>query len=79
MTVMASRAVEAEQAAANVGALLPQMANRLSDQPAVIHPKAGARLTFRQLNEECDRYAWGLSRRGVGRGTRTLVMVKPVQ
>src|SRR5437899_7224838 len=61
----------------NIAALLPVMAGRHPDQPAVIHPQAGARLTFRQLNEECDRYAWGLSRLGVGRGTRTLLMVKP--
>src|SRR5436309_13542221 len=61
----------------NIAALLPVMAGRHPDQPAVIDPQAGARLTFRQLNEECDRYAWGLSRLGVGRGTRTLLMVKP--
>jgi acyl-CoA synthetase (AMP-forming)/AMP-acid ligase II len=66
-----------ESAQLNIGALLPVMANRHPDQPAVIHPQVGAHLTFRQLNEECDRYAWGLSRLGVGRGTRTLVMVKP--
>src|SRR5438132_10863872 len=61
----------------NIAALLPVMAGRRPDQPAVIDPQVGARLTFRQLNEECDRYAWGLSRLGVGRGTRTLMMVKP--
>src|SRR5207245_7876056 len=61
----------------NIAALLPVMAGRHPDQPAVIDPQAGARLTFRQLNDECDRYAWGLSRLGVGRGTRTLLMVKP--
>jgi acyl-CoA synthetase (AMP-forming)/AMP-acid ligase II len=53
------------------------MADRRPEQPAVIHPQVGAHLTFRQLNEECDRYAWGLSHLGVGRGTRTLLMVKP--
>src|SRR5206468_7286637 len=53
------------------------MAERCPDRPAVIHSQVGAHLTFRQLNEECDRYAWGLSRLGVGRGTRTLLMVNP--
>src|SRR5713226_1916600 len=66
-----------EPALLNIAAHLPLMAKRRPDQPAVIHPQAGARLTFRQLNEECDRYAWGLSRLGVGRDTRTLLMVRP--
>jgi olefin beta-lactone synthetase len=67
----------AEPALLNIAAYLPLMADRRPEQPAVIHPQVGGHLTFRQLNEECDRYAWGLSRLGVGRGTRTLLMVKP--
>src|SRR5213594_2318417 len=66
-----------EPALLNIAAHLPLLADRSPDRPAVIHPHVSAHLTFRQLNEECDRYAWGLSRRGVGRGTRTLLMVKP--
>ncbi len=78
MTVMASPpAIATEPTLLNIAAHLPLMANRRPDQPAVIHPQARARLTFRQLNEECDRHAWGLSRLGVRRGTRTLLMVKP--
>jgi len=78
MTLMASHpAAATEPALLNIAAHLPLMADRRPDQPAVIDPQVGARLTFRQLNEECDRYAWGLSRLGVGRGTRTLLMVKP--
>jgi acyl-CoA synthetase (AMP-forming)/AMP-acid ligase II len=78
MTLMASHpAAATEPAFLNIASHLPLMADRRPDQPAVIDPQVGARLTFRQLNEECDRYAWGLSRLGVGRGTRTLLMVKP--
>ena len=78
MTLMASHPASAtEPALLNIAAHLPLMADRRPDQPAVIHPHIGAHLTFRQLNEECDRYARGLSRLGVGRGTRTLLMVKP--
>src|SRR5207247_6223786 len=78
MTLMASHpAATTELALLNIAAHLPLMADRRPDQPAFIHAQAGARLTFRQLDEECDRYAWGLSRLGVGRGTRTLLMVKP--
>jgi len=61
----------------NIATHLPLMAGKHPDRPAVIHPKGGARLSFRQLNEECDRYAWGLSRLGIGRGTRTVLMVRP--
>src|SRR5207302_9735368 len=67
----------ADSALLNTAAQRPLLADRRPDQPAVIHPHIGAHLTFRQLNEECDRYAWGLSRMGVGHGTRTLLMVKP--
>src|SRR3989442_15857974 len=48
----------------NIAAHLPLLADRRPDRPAVIHPQVGAHLTFRQLNEECDRYAWGLTRLG---------------
>ena len=61
----------------NIATHLPRMAGKIPDQPAVIHPKSGAQLSFRQLNEECDRYAWGLSRLGIGPGTRTVLMVRP--
>jgi acyl-CoA synthetase (AMP-forming)/AMP-acid ligase II len=61
----------------NIAAHLPRMAGKHPDQPAVIHPKTGAQLTFRQLNEDCDRCAWGLSRLGIGRGVRTVLMVRP--
>ena len=33
--------------------------------------------TARQLHEASDRLAWGLQALGVGRGTRTVLMVKP--
>jgi acyl-CoA synthetase (AMP-forming)/AMP-acid ligase II len=78
MTVMASYpATAAEPALLNIAAYLPIVAERCPDQPAVIHSRVGTHLTFRQLNEECDRLSWGLSRLGVGRGTRTLLMVNP--
>jgi len=78
MTLMASHpAAATEPTLLNIAAHLPLLAERRPDQPAVIHPKAGTHLTFRQLNEECDRYARGLSRLGFGPGTRTLLMVKP--
>ena len=78
MTTTASqRPAPTEPSLLNIAAHLPLLADRRPDRPAVIHPQVGAHLTFRQLNEECDRYARGLTRLGVGHGTRTLLMVKP--
>ena len=78
MTIASQTTASTEPALLNIAAHLPRMAGTHPDQPAVIHPKGGgASLTFRQLNEECDRYAWGLSRLGIGRGTRAVLMVRP--
>lgn len=44
------------------------------DQPAVIAPSG--RLTFHELDALSDRQAHGLLAHGIGRGERTLVMVK---
>ncbi|TAL09448.1 MAG: hypothetical protein EPO02_10225 [Nitrospirae bacterium] len=78
MTVMASSPTASTgPALLNIAAHLPRVAGTHPDQPAVIHPKTGAHLTFRQLNEDCDRCAWGLARLGIGRGTRTVLMVRP--
>ncbi len=79
MTAIASRTTAStEPTLLNIAAHLPRMAGKRPSQPAVIVPKdGGASLTFQQLNEECDRYAWGLSRLGIGRGARTVLMVRP--
>jgi len=79
MTVIASPTTATnEPALLNIAAHLPRMAGKHPDQPAIIVPKSGgAQFTFRQLNEDCDRYAWGLSRLGIGHGTRTVLMVRP--
>jgi len=79
MATLASQpAAVTASAPVNIAAYLPLMASRRPDQPAVIFPKGGgAQLSFRQLNEESDRCAHGLSRLGIGRGTRTVLMVRP--
>ena len=63
----------------NIARHLPAMAMRHPEQDAVIHSKDGSRLTFRHLNEDADRYAHGLTRLGIRRGARTLVMIRPGQ
>src|SRR5262249_37030333 len=69
----------------NVAAHLAEMARRQPHTLAVVFPQGRDRygrvaythLTYRQLNQECDRLAWGLESVGIRRGTRTVLMVKP--
>jgi len=67
---------------ANVSSFLKQMAGIHPDKPAAVcyagcDQKNPARLTFRQLDRESDRLAYGLEKSGIKRGTRTILMVKP--
>ncbi len=69
----------------NVAAYLPAMAVRSPDRPALLWKTrrdvagraAYSQWTFRQLNDEADRIAHGLSRLGIRRGTKTILMVPP--
>jgi acyl-CoA synthetase (AMP-forming)/AMP-acid ligase II len=69
----------------NVADLLSEMARQVPSQRAIVVPHgrdrngrvAPVELTFEQLERECCRYALGLSRIGIGRGARTLLMVRP--
>ena len=68
----------------NLASALPAMAERHPHRPAVIFP-AGRRepwgrfiqLSFAQLDRLTDRYAHGLSARGIQRGDRVLVLIRP--
>ncbi|MBI4240572.1 MAG: AMP-binding protein [Candidatus Rokubacteria bacterium] len=70
---------------ANVAAYLSRTAEKAPSRPALLYPRghgahgevAYGQLTFRELDEESDRYAHGLSRLGIGRGCRVLLMVPP--
>lgn len=69
----------------NVAAYLPAMAVRFPDRPALLWKTrrdvagraAYSQWTFRQLNDEADRIARGLSRLGIRRGTKTILIVPP--
>lgn len=71
----------------NIASYLPYMAARpeMAHKRAVVFPEgrdaAGrvtySHLTFAQLDRECDRYADGLQKLGLGKGTRTLLMLRP--
>jgi acyl-CoA synthetase (AMP-forming)/AMP-acid ligase II len=69
----------------NIAQALADMAYKKPYQAAVIFPagytnEGRARFTqysFRQLNELCDRYAYGLTRFGISQGERVLLLVRP--
>lgn len=69
----------------NIGLRLRRMAARLPGKRAVVFPEgrdaagrvAYTHLTFAQLEARSDAMARGLSAYGIGRGVRTLLMVRP--
>jgi len=61
----------------NISRPLTEMARLQPERPAIIFPAEGRSLTFRQLDERSDRLAAGLGRIGIGRGTRTALLVPP--
>jgi len=64
--------------ATNIASHLPLLAERQPDTLAIVVPhEPAAQRTYRQLNEESDRLARGLTAIGIGRGVRTVLMVQP--
>src|SRR5215831_9862151 len=69
----------------NIAAPLARMAEAQPHTLAIVQPFGRVRhgriryrhYTYRELNAESDAIARGLSRIGVGRGVRTVLMVKP--
>ncbi|KAB8318406.1 AMP-binding protein [Tolypothrix campylonemoides VB511288] len=70
----------------NIAATLPRLARERPDAVAIRCPgtrdaqgraRYDVALTYAQLDARSDAIAAGLARRGVGRGTRTVVMVRP--
>jgi len=69
----------------NIASYLPRMASADPDRPAVFVTGSRDRggravyrsMTFAQLEAESNRYANGLTKTGIARGMRVLVMVRP--
>src|SRR5436190_6154312 len=65
----------------NIAADLPRLARERGEQVAMRCPGRDGRydiaLTYAQLDGRSDAIAAGLARRGIVRGTRTVVMVRP--
>ena len=65
----------------NIAAALPKLARERPDQVAMRCPGRGGTydlaLTYGQLDTRSDAIAAGLAQRGIGRGARTVVMVRP--
>ena len=69
----------------NVASYLKTAAQKYPTKLAVVAPRGQDRaqrlsythLTFKQLDEESDRYAHGLAKKGIKKGTRVLMMIPP--
>jgi olefin beta-lactone synthetase len=64
----------------NIASYLPEMARLHPNTKAILYQDVRGRyqsITFDELNRETDRYAHGLERAGIRRGTRTILMVRP--
>jgi acyl-CoA synthetase (AMP-forming)/AMP-acid ligase II len=58
----------------NLSEHLSSMAYRFPSSPAILYP---VRITFRELQDEVDRYAHGLEQAGIARNTRTILLIPP--
>jgi acyl-CoA synthetase (AMP-forming)/AMP-acid ligase II len=61
----------------NISRSLTEMAGLQPDIPAIIFPREGRSLTFRDLDRDSDRLAAGLGSIGIVRGTKTALLVPP--
>jgi amino acid adenylation domain-containing protein len=57
--------------------LFEEQAGRSSDRVALVDDPGIPHLTYRELNERCNRLAWQLRKRGVEYGTIVGIMVEP--
>ncbi|MCK5132217.1 MAG: AMP-binding protein [Candidatus Sabulitectum sp.] len=63
-----------EKINANLSEHLSLMSSQFPSKPAFLHPD---RITYRELEQEVNRYAHGLKQIGIGRNTRTILLVTP--
>ncbi|MDY6864299.1 MAG: fatty acid CoA ligase family protein, partial [Thermodesulfobacteriota bacterium] len=69
----------------NIASYLPEMAKRIPFKRAIVFPHSRdskdrvsyTHLTYKQLNQESDLYAYGLTKMGIKQGSRVVLMVRP--
>ncbi len=61
----------------NIAHSLSDIASRQADKTGLVEVKSGKKLSFLQLENKSDYYAWYLNRNGVKSGDRVMLMVKP--
>ena len=61
----------------NIAYSLSKVAERKKESVGIIEAKNGRTLTFGELEQKSDQYAWHLSTHGVKAGDRVMLMVKP--
>jgi len=59
----------------NISEYLPEVAKKYSDKTAIIF--RNSKISFQELNELSNFYAGDFSRKGIKKGTKTLVMLRP--
>ncbi|MDP6953478.1 MAG: AMP-binding protein, partial [Alphaproteobacteria bacterium] len=58
----------------NVGLILAKRAYLTPDLEGLVDPASGRRLSYRDLNEGCNRIANALAERGIGKGDRVAIL-----
>lgn len=61
-----------DYAVVNISSYLRNNATLFPDKPALLYP---VRLTYKELENEVDRYSYGLEKAGIRSGTKTLMLV----
>ena len=69
-----AEAVTSEKSNRNLSEHLSRVAERFASKPALLYP---VQITYQELQDAVNQYAFGLERVGITRNTRTILMIPP--